>query len=436
MLLGQLFPLVVTLKEEGKPLVKKNQFMPDGSAPMITVCPIIPGAQVTPVNIDVGGVPGSEAAFSVVPLTRGKLPNAHVEFRSGGKVIGSVALAMRAGTRRLTKFLAFLTIALPCLLLYMRMNPMEEFEPETPKEGVGAKAVEPGTPTPGQPAVRPQGGPGGAGRPNGGGGPGGGRPGGANGNRGSGSQPLPQPPAGETPKKDKDAETPKKDGESLEIALFLQQPESGAAKEKKEQDKPADSKKPAADDKKPADDEKKPEQTPPGERRAPPQMPQMTRQPPGMTLPVRPPAENGHMQYYLRRTDRDALEYWIHKKAKQIHYPHKEPNKDGPAANTGGEVHIGDSGDALYAGVCWLNYDAFTWLNKEKLPDWSFTYCFDYVLGDRWKPDRAVSSIYGQILESPFLELFTLCALFVLTLLVRFIQDPKRRTATGTAFAA
>jgi hypothetical protein len=406
---GQVFPLVVVLQEEGKALPKKKEdFLPDSSKPMLTVYPIIPGAQVSPVNVDVSPMPGAEAKFMVAPVARGKLRDARVELRSGGKVVSSVPLSMTVSRRRLTKFLAFLTIAVPCVLLYVRTHPMVQMKTELPK----AAPRDPNIAIPAQqPGARNQ--PGGMPRMEGG--PGGGRPGGGPPNRGGNGQPgtqsLPKPPEGDAPKKDQEAKpADKNDSGAFQLISLVQETTEKKttaqdAKDEKKADKnqPADAKQP----------EKKPEAGGRGtESSAKPEEPGA----------AKPTADGAARQYELKLEGSDALSYWFQRASSRIGYK-------------GGNVEIGDSSDAVVCGLVWLNNDAFKWVEKDKLPTWANEYCLDYALGDRWKPTDAVSSIYERILSAPFLELFALCALFILTLLVRLAQDPKRRTTKGAVFS-
>ncbi len=95
-------------------------------------------------------------------------------------------------------------------------------------------------------------------------------------------------------------------------------------------------------------------------------------------------------------------------------------------------MNLDDTPALLILAVAWLNYDAFSWANPEVLPDWVFSYGLNYI---DWEANNALVSIYGgAILAVPFLEVECFFVLFILTVLVSFIQDPKRRTRTGTAF--
>jgi hypothetical protein len=126
------------------------------------------------------------------------------------------------------------------------------------------------------------------------------------------------------------------------------------------------------------------------------------------------------MSATLKLDGRDALKFWLARGSKRIHYDQ-------------GELLIQDSSDALMYVLVWLNHDAFSWVRPEVLPSWVFTNALDHI---KWEPKNALASIYGgAILDVPFLELFTFAVLFVLTVFVRLIQDPKRRTQTGAAFA-
>ena len=411
---GQCFPLVVILQEEGRPLARKEQFAPDGSKPMLSVYPIIAGAQVTPVSVDIAPMHGSEAKFWVAPVARGTLRDARVELRSGGRVVSSVPLSMTVSSRRLTKFLAFLTIALPLLFLYLRTHPMVVWKTEMARAAARQGDVDIPKTQPGGRSTQPGGAPGVPGGPTGGrpgpggpGGPGGARPQGPGPNRNSNDRPS------DAPKKDQEAKsTDKVEISALdEVALAQETTEKKTtaqdAKDEKKSDKPADAKQ----------TEKKPEGSGKGSER-----PAGESTKPEDADKPQAAANGVSRQYELKLEGGDALTLWFQREASRIRY-------------NSGEVYIGDSADALVFVLVWLNNDGFTWLQKDKLPAWANEYCLDYALGDKWKPNNAIASIYDRILNAPFLELFTLCALFVLTLLVRLAQDPKRRTRKGAAFA-
>jgi hypothetical protein len=322
------------------------------------------------------------------------------------------------------------------------LNPGEQI-PERPPQGMMPPGM-PGAPRPGG------GGPGGGMRP---GGPGGFGPGGPGGpgrppagppNRGQGGQPLPQPPAGESPKKDsdtpkKDGDTPKKDGGAKPadkdkspalVPISYQAPEAkGAAPAK---DKPVD-----------ANNQAKPTEGKPADKNGAKSTATTSR--PGHS----PPPNAAPAHFGLRYTGGDALALWIAKRADRIGYP-RPPSKifhegaikhiaktmeeaDHPAAHVR-EVNITDSADGVAYAVCWLNYDAFAWANRQVLPSWAFQFGLDYI---DWNPHEALSSFYGgAILKVPFLELFTFGALFILTVFVSLFQEPSRRTRTGHVFAA
>lgn len=433
---GQCFPLAVVLQEEGKPLAKKKQeFLPDGSKPVVTVYPVIAGAQVTPVSIDISPVHGNEARFMVAPVTRGTLKNARVELRAGGKVLSSTPLSMTVSARRLTKFLALMTILIPCLLFYIRTHQMVQWKTELPKPpprdpnvpiptvqpggrpGMGAGMPGMGPGMPGAGGGAPGGRPPGPGGPGGPGGPPGGRPQGSapsrNGNGQPGSQQLPRPPAGDAPKKDQESKAGNEEGAGLQ-EISLQQP----AEKKTAQGDAKDKDQKKADTAQPAD-AKQPDKKPEGDGRGPDRPAEPAAKPADADHPKT--AESGSKQYELKLEGGSALSFWFQRSTSRVHYNRSE-------------VNIGDSADILVYALVWLNNDAFTWVQKDKLPFWANDYCLDFVLGDNWKPNDAVSSLYDRILRAPFIEIFALCGLFVLTLLVRLAQDPKRRTRKGAVF--
>src|SRR5262245_56879789 len=314
---GQCFPLVVILQEEGRPLARKGQVAPDSSKPMLSVYPIIAGAQVTPVSTDIAPMHGSEAKFWVAPVARGTLRDARVELRSGGRVVSSVPLSMTVSSRRLTKFLAFLTVALPLLFLYLRTHPMVQWKTEMARPAARQGDVAIPQTQPGGRATQPGGAPGGGptgGRP----GPGGARPQGPAPNRNSNDQP------GEAPKKDQEAKsTDKVEISALYEIEVVQEPtekkttaqDAQDAKDEKKSDKPADAKQP---DKKPDGNGKGSERPAGGATK--------------LEDADKPQAAaNGvSRQYELKLEGGDALTLWFQREAGRLRY-------------NSGEVYIGDS---------------------------------------------------------------------------------------------
>jgi hypothetical protein len=122
MLRGKLYPLDVTIGEEGAKRPAAGQGGSSATGPTIQVQPVVPGAQVSPPAADVATNPGSRVRFWVLPLNRGKLPDARVEFRDQGRLLSNEPLRMKSGTRRLAWFFLLLAIALPAWALYLRAS--------------------------------------------------------------------------------------------------------------------------------------------------------------------------------------------------------------------------------------------------------------------------------------------------------------------------
>lgn len=82
-----------------------------GTAGSVVLRPFIPGALVTPSQVEVRGFSqGRTATFQVTPLGRGKLHNARVEVYQQGQLVQEIPLAMRSVTQRMTWVLAALTV--------------------------------------------------------------------------------------------------------------------------------------------------------------------------------------------------------------------------------------------------------------------------------------------------------------------------------------
>jgi hypothetical protein len=120
MLRGKLYPLVVKLQEEGAARSGSSSAAPAAAGPTVQVQPVVPGALVTPATAEIATTPGSSARFWVLPLCRGKLNDARVDFHAQGRPVQSEPLKMKVVRRRLMWVLLFLAIALPCLIAYVR----------------------------------------------------------------------------------------------------------------------------------------------------------------------------------------------------------------------------------------------------------------------------------------------------------------------------
>jgi hypothetical protein len=99
------------------------------SATPVTVRPMIPGAVVTPAELELRpGHPESQSTFYVTPMAKGSLRGASVQLLSRGSVIQQVATPCRSVTQRLTLLLGLLTILVTALLLYyLKFHPLEGY---------------------------------------------------------------------------------------------------------------------------------------------------------------------------------------------------------------------------------------------------------------------------------------------------------------------
>jgi hypothetical protein len=102
----RLYPLIVRLRE--------NKKRPQSMAGPLHLRPVIPGAIVTPADYTLDESHSqTNPPFFITPLARGRLENARVEVYDQGRLVGTIALPMKAVTQCLTWVLLCLTFAIP-----------------------------------------------------------------------------------------------------------------------------------------------------------------------------------------------------------------------------------------------------------------------------------------------------------------------------------
>ncbi len=108
----RLYPLVVRLR--------RNKKEGESAVGTLHLRPVIPGAIVTPADytLDVDH-PETNPPFYVTPLAKGRLGNARLEVFQQGRLVGTIALPMKAVRQTFTWFLLFLTIAIPCTTYWL-----------------------------------------------------------------------------------------------------------------------------------------------------------------------------------------------------------------------------------------------------------------------------------------------------------------------------
>jgi len=103
----RLYPLVVHLRQN------KRQ-RDEGNIGTLHLRPVIPGAIVTPADYTLDlDHPDTNPPFFVTPLAKGTLRNARMEVFQQGRLVGTIALPMKAVRQTFTWFLLFLTIVVP-----------------------------------------------------------------------------------------------------------------------------------------------------------------------------------------------------------------------------------------------------------------------------------------------------------------------------------
>jgi hypothetical protein len=108
----RLYPLVVRLR--------RNKKEGEGAVGALHLRPVIPGAIVTPADYTLDlDHPETSPPFYVTPLAKGSLRNARLEVFQQGRLVGTIALPMKAVRQTLTWFLVFLTIAIPCTTYWL-----------------------------------------------------------------------------------------------------------------------------------------------------------------------------------------------------------------------------------------------------------------------------------------------------------------------------
>jgi hypothetical protein len=96
----------------------------------LTIRPSIPGALVMPMEQAVDPSRSDEGVtFQVMPLTNGRLPDAHLEVLQKDRRVQKLALPMRSVGSGWTRFLLLLTILVPIFLLWVKYNPLDGAEP-------------------------------------------------------------------------------------------------------------------------------------------------------------------------------------------------------------------------------------------------------------------------------------------------------------------
>lgn len=111
----RVYPLVVKLRRNKKP--------EEGPLGTLHLRPVIPGAIVTPTDYTLDlDHPETKPPFYITPLARGWLRNARLEIFQQGRLIGTIALPMKAVRQTLTWFLLFLTIAIPYSTYWLGRN--------------------------------------------------------------------------------------------------------------------------------------------------------------------------------------------------------------------------------------------------------------------------------------------------------------------------
>jgi hypothetical protein len=117
----RIYPLIVGWQ---KPRDEHPSLRPGMVA--LVIRPSIPGALVMPTEQAVDPAhPDEQVTFQVMPLTTGRLPDAHLDVLQKDRRVQKLPLPMKAVGSGLTRFLLLLTILVPALLLFVKYNPLE-----------------------------------------------------------------------------------------------------------------------------------------------------------------------------------------------------------------------------------------------------------------------------------------------------------------------
>ncbi|MBY0522477.1 MAG: hypothetical protein K2R98_03730 [Gemmataceae bacterium] len=137
----RVYPMIVELL----PVDKKPATSSTPPGDPVTICPLVPGAHITPAVLEVGPKQSnSKATFYVTPLATGRLRDAKITVSHQGRVLQEVSLPATSATQTMTRFLAVLTFVLPAALYWLTVvqdlsetrGPIERKSSSTAKEAI------------------------------------------------------------------------------------------------------------------------------------------------------------------------------------------------------------------------------------------------------------------------------------------------------------